>query len=228
MTLERTSPSGTIVLSEQPVFLGKTDGIAKINTAPSQWTSRTALTSLPPGSGAISDGASRTRWVSAPSDAEALAATEGRSAAILRAALGQLGVWDEGGDADRKAINAYWEAARAAGGLAPSPSDSSWTLWGGAFLAWAVAQGGGSPPSNAAAFRSWRDWGVSKQPSEARPGMIVVVETGQRQAPAPSGLMVGIYLRRHADCVEIVTGNMADRVAVTCVRGKVLDFKSAG
>jgi hypothetical protein len=220
--LERTAGSGAQVLAQQVVRLGKPGEPAKVDTSESQWATVTALTA--PRTGGKTEG---TRWTLAPSDSEALAASDGRSAAILRAALSQLGIWEGGAEADKRAVAAYWNAAIAAGGTpAMKEGDPVYSLWGGAFLAWAVAQAGGKPPSAAASFKSWKDWGTRIEPSKTKPGMIVVVETGQRQAPTPSGLMVGVLLRQRADCVEMVTGNIADRVVVTCVHGQVSGFRS--
>lgn len=230
VTLERGTPEGTLRLSQQPISLSKPETFAKLNTAAAQWSSPALLTTLPQGTGGgpALAAATGTRWTAAPSDTEALAtAPAGRAVATLRAALGQLGVWEEGGESDRKAIGAYWRAVAAVGGMSPSPGDDVYGRWGGAFLAWAVAQGGGTPPMAAPAFRSWQSWGTAIEPSGAKPGHMVIVRTGQTTGPTPSGLMVGVYLRRRADCVEMVTGNMANRVAVTCVRGETLAFRSA-
>ena len=225
--LERTSPDGNLVLGEQVVSIGK-EPMVKLNTAASQWSTRTALTTVPQAPGVAPGRTTGTRWTAAVSDSEALASAGGQSAAILRAALGQLGVWKAGGEADRYAIGSYWQAAREAGGTPPmTEANPIYGLWGGAFLAWAVSQGGGMPPSGAAAFRSWQNWGTAVNPTSVQPGVIAVVETGQQQAPTPSGLMVGVFLHQRADCVEMVTGNIADRVVVTCVQGRVLGFRSA-
>lgn len=221
--LERATSSGTQVLAGQVVYLGKPEEPAKVDTSDSQWETDAALTT--PSTGGKATG---TRWTLAPSDSDAIVASDGHSAAVLRAALGQIGIWEGGGDADKRAIAAYWKAAVAAGGTpVMTESDPEYGLWGGAFLAWTVAQAGGTPPSSAAAFPSWLNWGTAIDPSNAKPGAMAIVETGQRQAPTRSGLMVGVLLRRRADCVEMVTGNFANRVVITCVHGRVLGFRSA-
>jgi len=215
--LERSAGSKTQVLAEQVVRLRSPEDPAKIDTSESQWSTREALTT-----GETGGKVSGTRWTLAPSDSDALAASDGHSAAILRAALGQLGIWEGGSDADRRAITAYWKAAIPTGG--PEESDPTWGLWGGAFLAWAVAQSGGTPPKGAAAFQSWRNWGTAIDPSVVKPGAMAIVEIGPS---TPSRLMVGVLLHRRPDCVEMITGNLANRVAITCLQGRVLSFRSA-
>ncbi|WP_210161117.1 hypothetical protein, partial [Bradyrhizobium sp. STM 3809] len=209
-------------LAQQVVRLSKPEEPAKVDTSESQWATVAALTA--PKTGGKLEG---TRWTLAPSDNNALSAADGRSAAILRAALSQLGIWEGGGDADQRAIAAYWKSAVEAGGIPPvAKNDPIYGLWGGPFLAWAVVQAGAKPPSAAAAFRSWLNWGTEISPLKAKPGMIAIVDTGQHQLPARSGLMVGVLLGQRADCVEMVVGNIADRVVVTCVHGQVLSFRS--
>ncbi len=220
--LQRKTAAGSQILASQVINLGKPGEPVKVDTSSAQWATVEALTVSP--TGGRTKG---TRWTLATSDSEALSSTDGRAKVVLRAALSQLGVWEKGDAGDAKAIAAFWDAAA---GATPSPSTDStiYGLWGGAFVAWAVAQGGATPPRGSAAFRSWENWGTAIAPDKAKPGLIAIVETGNRQAPTPSGLMVGIFLRTQPDCTEMVTGNLADRVAITCVQGRVLSYRSAG
>jgi hypothetical protein len=161
-----------------------------------------------------------TRWTLAETDFAVLGSQPDpllRSA--LSAALSEVGTYESGSERERYRIAAYWQAA----GWEPWENGVVGNLigqpWGGALLAWIYTQAGAQPPSGAAGFRSWLAWGDGIEPSAAMPGMLAIFDINRtKEAPeAVSRLLVGIVLRRQADCIEVVMGNIADRVVVSCV-----------
>lgn len=188
------------------------------------WSTIEGLATVPSRGGPGIAALTGTRWVLAPTDRDALARTDGQDAAILQAALSQLGVWNRPSGGDQGTITSYWAVAARAGGVyLPPPDDPLFASFGGPFLAWAVAQGEAAPPAASSAYSSWRAWGREVQPSAARPGNIAIVEIGQGTR---SGLLVGILVRQRPGCVEMVTANIADRVVVTCAPGNIAGFRA--
>jgi hypothetical protein len=123
--------------------------------------------------------------------------------------MGQVGVTDGGSEADRNAIGTYWETVH-------PPFLPAGDPWGGAFLGWAMYKAGVEPPAQSASFLSWQTWGKSIPIDRGEPGMVGIFDfPGLRQAP--SKLLVGIILRRKPECTEVIVGNIANRVVITCV-----------
>jgi uncharacterized protein (TIGR02594 family) len=133
--------------------------------------------------------------------------------------LAEVGLFENGSDREKHRILSYWEAAAPGWADHVSMDGVQSYPWGGAFLGWILKQAGVEPPASAAAFKSWLDWGDEVMPGAIAPGMIAVFrlrDTSQVREAA-SGLLVGLVLRSRPDCIEIIAGNVADRVVVTCV-----------
>lgn len=112
----------------------------------------------------------------------------------------------------KKAITGYFMGTNITVGSPQVP-------WGGAFLNWVMLQAGTSAPGSAV-FTSWLSWGESVPVERAAPGMVVIFDF-PRLPEARSRLLVGILMRKKADCVEIIAGNVVDRVVLTCVAGTI-------
>jgi hypothetical protein len=89
------------------------------------------------------------------------------------------------------------------------------TPWNATFVGWAVRQAGAEPPKAAPAAASWRLWGEEVNPASMTPGVVAVFGP---DAPATKISFAGIMLRRQPDCIEVVAGNVADRVVITCIK----------
>lgn len=154
-----------------------------------------------------------TRWITTPADWDvSKSVSDNLLSRILKMALGQVGVSETGSDADKATILAYFRGTNITAPTLQIP-------WGGAFLDWVMGKSG-APVTGSAAFGSWQNWGTAVPSEQAQPGMIAVFDfPGLPQAP--SRLLVGIVLRRTAECTEIIAGNIANRVVITCVTGKV-------
>jgi hypothetical protein len=183
-----------------------------VKTEPSNWASDQELKNI--GDTAATPGGvlKYTRWTSTRDDELLLLGATGVTGRILKTAFGELGVHENGSTADTERIAEYWKAVP----TWPVSQTTAGVPWGGTFLSWAVEEAGIASPKSAS-FLAWQKWGKVVQRDEAVPGMIGIVPQSEL-VQAPSRLLVGIILRRLPECTEIVTGNVADRVVVTCVK----------
>jgi hypothetical protein len=151
-----------------------------------------------------------TRWTITQADWDvAKSASDPKLSQILRTALGQVGVYEKGSEADKAAVLGYFKNTNFPASLQ--------TPWGGAFLDWVMGQSG-APITRSPAFASWQTWGSAIPVGEAQPGMIAIFDF-PGLPEAPSKLVVGIFLRRTPACTEIIAGNIVNRVVITCVAG---------
>jgi hypothetical protein len=191
-----------------------------VDTSERNWANAAALRSGgldAPAAAAGPERLSGTRWAAAAPDYAILASVPDRlSRSLLANALAEVGVFENGSEEEKGRIAAYWQAA----GMTPQPG----LPWGGAFVAWIARQAGAPPPQGAAAFASWRNWGVEVPPQEAGPGDLAIFQLGAGPdvPESRSRLLVGPVLRRQPDCIETILGNIADRVVVTCVAARLL------
>jgi hypothetical protein len=156
------------------------------------------------------------RWVINEADRAAVAAAVNPvSAKMLALALGEVGISEQGTEADKRRILDYWN-------VTPELRDrnkiglNNLGHWGGAFLSWVVSSAGLAPPTLSTAFNSWPSWGEDVSQSQIAPGVIAILNTGRRGS-RDTELLAGVVLRRRPDCVEIVIGNLQSRVAIACV-----------
>jgi hypothetical protein len=167
---------------------------------------------------------SNTRWTATEQDFSLIGSIDsGVLRSTLANALIEVGVFEKGSEREKRQIVQYWGAA--------GPEWSKTTVndlsapWGGAFLAWIVRQSGAQPPNSPASFFSWQKWGDDVPPILMTPGMIAVfkLDIASELPQARSRLLVGVFVRRQAGCIEIIAGNIADRVVITCVAENLLD-----
>ena len=163
---------------------------------------------------------SNTRWTVTDQDYAVLLQIEDRVLrSLISTALGEVGIFENGNDWEKKHIAAYWQA------VGPNWSDAQQQNmpWGGAFVAWVVAQTYLVPPPSPAAFQSWRQWNKEVPIAEIRPGLIGVFQLTTSEVPqSRSRLLVGPIIRRHRDCTEAIIGNVSDRVVITCIANELL------
>jgi hypothetical protein len=157
---------------------------------------------------------SNTRWAVTEQDYAVLAQIDDKvSRSLLSTALNEVGIFEFGTDWEKQHIASYAKAA----GPPWSTSDQHFP-WGGAFVAWAVSQSYISPPSQPAAFGNWQHWGNQVPTNSLKPGMIGIFELKGAEVPqAASRLLVGPILRRQPDCIELIIGNISNRVVISCV-----------
>ena len=101
------------------------------------------------------------------------------------------------------------------------PTDT--LAWGATFVSWVIDRARLAPPDGAAAYASWRNWGVLVSPELATPGMVAIFN--RPAGGSQPRYTAGIIVRQRETCTEIVAGNLGDRVAVTCVNGKPLEVR---
>jgi hypothetical protein len=173
--------------------------------------------SLPP-----SDALSETRFNVVPADFEVKKQSANElSRRIVDTALSQVGT-NAGTQRGAAAISQYWayDAPAAKSGVLKEPP------WGGVMLGWVVAKSGATPPPHAASFTYWRDWGAEIDPVDVQPGMLAIFQlVGDELPQALSRLLVGVVLRKKKDCIEVVVGNIAHRVAITCVHRELIGVR---
>lgn len=169
---------------------------------------------------------SDTRWVVAPGDQDqARQAATPRGRQIVGAALAEVGVWESGSADDRARIAQYWVRSGLAG-FAGTSANSLTLPWGGALLGYVVRKAGAAPPMQAPSFTSWRAWGDPVTRGAEAPGDVLVF-SASTLAEARSRLLAGVFLRRRADCLEIIAGNIVDRAVITCVHGNIVAARRA-
>lgn len=198
----------------------------QVDTSERNWANSAAIrsgapTSDPaaPQSAPVSSRLSGTRWTVTEQDYAVLAQIDNSiRRSLLAGALGDVGIFESGTDWEKQHLAAYWQAIR------PAMSNSQDTLpWGGAFLAWVARHAYLEPPSQAAAFGSWLQWGRDISPAELKPGMIAIFRLDNAEVPqARSRLLVGPVLRQQSKCIEVVLGNIANRVVISCVATNLL------
>jgi hypothetical protein len=192
----------------------------KLDTSEGKWAQPSAIakddagTQQPEKSGSqILKG---TRWSLSEADfAQIAKAQDNIGRQILFAALNEVGVFEFGSDSDKARIYAYWNV---------TPEllrQNQVTLeklgaWGGAFLTWAVSKAGLQPPALSTAYRSWLDWREAVSKDAIKPGMVALFRTNDLRE-LRAGYLAGVVLRTRPDCTEIISGNVVDRVVVTCV-----------
>jgi hypothetical protein len=124
---------------------------------------------------------------------------------MLANALAEVGTYERGTNREKQRILSYWDA---------TDSQPLQRLWAGAFVAWIVKQAGMQLPNGPAALSNWRSWGDGVSADAASPGMIGIFTI----PGLPSGNRGGFVLRRQHDCIEIVAGNVGNRVVITCAK----------
>jgi len=129
---------------------------------------------------------------------------------MLANALAEVGTFEQGTEQEQRRILSYWTGIMNVSSVT--------TPWNGAFVGWVAKQAGAEPPSGAAAAARWGRWGEDVDRTAITPGMVALFSPGNT---ASSGF-VGIMLRRQGDCIEVVAGNVADRVVITCVKASRL------
>jgi uncharacterized protein (TIGR02594 family) len=199
--------------------------IIEVDDSESRWSTVAALTTGVEPSPSIrpseeSGKLTGTRWAAAPEDYAMVASAETVVArSILAGALAEVGIFEEGTDQEKARVLHYWDAAP---GIPIGLETIDSVPWGGAFLGWIVQNAGVSPPRGAASFNSWLDWGEERQ--QPSPGLLAVFQM-QSLPEAPSRLLVGVVLRQRKECVEIIGGNLVNRVAITCVAAPAISYR---
>ena len=192
----------------------KSKQIWLVDSSERNWANAAELRSGPRSSsapGAEESRLSATRWSVTEQDFVVLAAVQDSVLrSILANALAEVGVFEKGTEREQRRILSYW-----AGIMNVSSTDMPWS---GAFLGWAVKQAGAQPPRDSARVASWRQWDEEVPELGMSPGMVAVF---QPNTATRSGL-AGIVLRRQPSCIEVVMGNIVDRVVISCVRANML------
>ena len=195
--------------------IDKSGQLWAVDASERNWANAAALRSGGGGGAAAAPAAasvalSATRWTLTEADGAAVASVQDpvlRS--MLANALAEVGTFEQGTDQEQRRILSYWTGIMEV---------TSVTMpWSGAFIGWVARQAGAEPPRAAAVNANWRQWGENVEFDKVTPGMVAVFTPGG----VGSGF-VGIMLRRQGDCVEVVAGNVADRVVITCVKASRL------
>ncbi len=161
---------------------------------------------------------SGTRWTTTADDFAAIPTLPDRNArSVLAIALAEVGTHEFGSEPERARIREYWATVPGWAG----PTDT--LAWGATFISWVIDRARLAPPDGAAAYASWRNWGVLVSPELVTPGMVAIfARPGGGSQPRYTA---GIIVRQRETCTEIVAGNLGDRVAVTCVSEKPLEVR---
>jgi hypothetical protein len=204
----------------------KSDQTWPVDTTDRNWANAAELVSGAPSIPTTQDTSSQigvlrnTRWTAAEGDFAVLVTLDdpiGRS--VVANGLAEVGLYENGTDREKRRILSYWEAVGPPWTDQVSTDNVQKYPWGGAFLAWTLKQAGAVPPIGAPAFKSWLTWGDEVTPSVVAPGMVAIFKLRDTSelSEAVSRLLVGLVLRSRPDCIEIIAGNIADRVVITCV-----------
>jgi uncharacterized protein (TIGR02594 family) len=187
------------------------------------WRNPDALTAdisapseAPPGQPATPVSLAGTRWKTTGDDFAVLATVSDNVArSMLGLSLLEVGVDEHGPAPDKARIKEYWQSV-------PSWKGNTDNIaWSGAFLSWVASSAGVVSPQSAA-HMAWLNWGSSTDREHAKPGMVAIFK---RASGAPSNLVVGVILRVQPDCVEVIGGNFADHVSISCVGLDVVDVR---
>jgi hypothetical protein len=201
--------------------------MVQLDTADEKWESVAALArdGDTTGSARARSILTDTRWtVSALDRAQVKLAPTVTNGRIVELALADVGLREDGSPEERSRIARYWRRTSLASERGTS-ADSLTFPWGGTFLGYVVRSAGAEPPASAPAFMSWQTWGDAVPADAAAPGDIVIYSRG-KLGPMPR-LFAGVMLKRHANCIDVVAGNVADRVVITCVRTAPLAVRRA-
>ena len=157
----------------------------------------------------------RTRWTTTPGDyGQIFFSRASVTKTILATALNEVGV-SSSDDVGRARIYSYWTELPVLlknNGITPNNLGP----WGGAFLTWVARRSQVDPPNSAAAYNNWVTWAQGIPTTDPEPGAVALFAT--KAVPGLRGsYLAGVVLRKLPDCTEIVTGNIADRVVITCV-----------
>jgi hypothetical protein len=154
-----------------------------------------------------------TRWTVTAQDFAVLTQIDNKvRRSLLANALAEVGIYENGTDWEKQHLVSYGQAA----GLPWSPQQRY--PWGGAFTAWLLTQTFARPPSASVSYLSWRRWAEEKPSKSIEPGMVGIFKLDNAEVPqSGSRLLVGPIVRRQENCIEIIVGNIADRVVITCV-----------
>ena len=129
---------------------------------------------------------------------------------ILVTALGEVGVYERGTDWEQRRIASYWTTL----GVKP------FEIWSLAFVAWVLARADIQSPDNGALLASsWLKWGDEVPGAEPLPGAIALFRGPQYERYGPR---VGIVLQKRQDCIEVIVGDSAGRVAIRCEKSDKL------
>jgi uncharacterized protein (TIGR02594 family) len=121
----------------------------------------------------------------------------------------EAGVSEQGGDADRRRISAYF-----ADTSLPVSAHSADTPWSAAWLNWVFARAGIATPRSAS-NAAWLAWG---RPADGpQPGSVAVIPTGSPNSGVPA-FHAGLVIGARPDCIMLLSGNSRDRVEAACFR----------
>lgn len=212
--------SGKVLVDQRQI--SKSGEIWSVNEADRNWVSEAALTgavetavnspaAAPP---PVASGArlSNTRWTVTAQDYAVLTQIDNKvRRSLLANALGEVGIDENGTDWEKRHIQSYSQAAN-------WPVTPEHYPWGGAFTAWLLTQVYATPPTGSASYMAWRHWAEEKPSKAIEPGMIAIFRLDNSDVPqARSRLLAGPVVRRQSNCVEIIVGNITNRVVITCV-----------
>jgi hypothetical protein len=197
--------------------IDRSGDIWKVDTGERNWANAKSLRtgdSLQ-GPAASPDAASilsGTRWNATEQDFALIATAEpGLLRLMLANALAEVGVFENGSEQEKRRIGAYWDATSLPGWSIDKPSS---VPWGTAFVAWTVRQAGLQIPAGSpAAGDGWRSWGNDASTDAITPGTVAIYRSNNPRSISHSGIVI----RRRPNCIEMVAGNIADRVVITCV-----------
>lgn len=212
--------SGKILVDQKQI--SKSGEIWSVNEVDRNWGSEAALVSgvdpaqnpspVAQSPAATGSRLSNTRWTVAAQDYAILTQIDNKvRRSLLANALGEVGIYENGTDWEKLHIQAYSAAAGWSATQQHYP-------WGGSFVAWLLTQIYTPPPTGGAAFQNWRRWAEEKPSTSIEPGMIGIFRLDNSEVPqAASRLLVGPIVRQQSNCVEIIAGNISNRVVITCV-----------
>ena len=134
---------------------------------------------------------------------------------MLANALGEVGVYERGTDWERRRIESYFATL----GVDRVPRDGfGIPMWILAFVGWVVAQADVQPPDRGALLAGrWLHWGDQVSGNEPIPGAVGVFKSPTDHTPR-----VAILLRKRKDCIDVIAGDAAGRVAIRCVKSEKL------
>jgi hypothetical protein len=223
--------SGKVLVDQKQI--SKSGEIWSVNEVDRNWVSEAALIGAAPDAATSSPATvqppaaggarlSNTRWTVTEQDYAVLAQSDNKvRRSLLANALGEVGIYENGTEWEKRHIQSYSEAA-------------SWPVtpqhypWGGSFLAWVLTQVYATPPTGSVSYLSWRRWAEEKPSTSIEPGMVGVFKLDNSEVPqANSRLLAGPIVRRQSDCVEIIVGNVSNRVVITCVNMGLFLFARA-
>jgi hypothetical protein len=197
-----------------------------VDSAERNWASTSEITAGPPSAAAATTGAppassrlSNTRWTVTEQDYAVLAKIDSKVLrSLLLTALAQVGIYEFGTDWEKQHISSYGAAAGS-----PWATTQEHFPWGGAFVGWLVAQTFLTPPPAPASYKNWENWNRDVTLNALQPGMIGIFQLNNKEIPeASSRLLVGPIVRRQPGCIEVILGNIANRVVITCVAIELL------